>query len=55
MTAAVTRDVPAAEGGVVQAIDAEALGLASLCLGAGRVRLEDEVAAEERLAEKGAA
>ncbi|HVP66546.1 MAG TPA: thymidine phosphorylase [Anaeromyxobacteraceae bacterium] len=41
--AEVTRDVAAVEGGVVQAIDAEAIGLASLCLGAGRARLEDKV------------
>ena len=35
--------VPAAEGGVVQALDAEALGLAAMVLGAGRARVEDRI------------
>jgi len=35
--------VPAAGGGVVQALDAEALGLAAMALGAGRARLEDRI------------
>jgi pyrimidine-nucleoside phosphorylase/thymidine phosphorylase len=38
-----TRDVPAPASGVVQAIDAEAVGLASVALGAGRARVEDRV------------
>jgi len=35
--------VPAPEGGVVQAIDAEGLGLAAMALGAGRARVEDRI------------
>ena len=35
--------VPAPERGVVQAIDAEALGLAAMALGAGRARVEDRI------------
>jgi pyrimidine-nucleoside phosphorylase/thymidine phosphorylase len=38
-----TLPVPAAEGGVVQALDAEALGLAAMALGAGRARVEDRI------------
>ncbi|MBI5068438.1 MAG: thymidine phosphorylase [Deltaproteobacteria bacterium] len=41
--APVQRDVPATAAGVVQAIDAEAIGLAAMSLGAGRVRVEDRV------------
>jgi len=37
------RDVPAPAAGVVQAIDAQAIGLAAMALGAGRVRVEDRV------------
>jgi pyrimidine-nucleoside phosphorylase/thymidine phosphorylase len=37
------RDVPAPAAGVVQAIDAEGLGLAAMALGAGRVRVEDRI------------
>jgi pyrimidine-nucleoside phosphorylase len=35
--------VPAPAGGVVQAIDTEAVGLASVALGAGRARTEDRI------------
>ncbi|MFT3914272.1 MAG: thymidine phosphorylase [Anaeromyxobacteraceae bacterium] len=35
--------VPAPEGGIVQAIDTEAVGLASVALGAGRARTEDRI------------
>jgi pyrimidine-nucleoside phosphorylase/thymidine phosphorylase len=38
-----TLPVPAVEGGVVQALDAEALGLAAMALGAGRARVEDRI------------
>jgi pyrimidine-nucleoside phosphorylase len=38
-----TRDVPATESGFVQRIDATQVGLASLHLGAGRLRKEDEI------------
>ena len=38
-----TREVPARTAGVVQAIDAEALGLAAMALGAGRSRIEDRI------------
>jgi pyrimidine-nucleoside phosphorylase/thymidine phosphorylase len=38
-----TLPVPAAAGGVVQALDAEALGLAAMALGAGRARVEDRI------------
>jgi pyrimidine-nucleoside phosphorylase len=38
-----TFDVPAPAGGVVTAIDAEAIGLAAVALGAGRARVEDRV------------
>jgi pyrimidine-nucleoside phosphorylase/thymidine phosphorylase len=38
-----TYDVPAAAGGVVAGIDAEAIGLAAVALGAGRARVEDRV------------
>ena len=41
--AAVTRPVLSEEAGVVQALDAEAIGLAAMALGAGRSRLEDRV------------
>ena len=41
--AAATREVVAEEAGVVQALDAEAVGLAAMALGAGRSRLEDRV------------
>jgi pyrimidine-nucleoside phosphorylase/thymidine phosphorylase len=41
--AQVTRDVLSAGRGVVQAVDAEAIGLAAMSLGAGRSRLEDRV------------
>ena len=41
--AAGTREVAAPASGVVQAIDAEAIGLAAVALGAGRARVEDEV------------
>jgi len=41
--AQVTLEVPSSERGVVQAIDAEAIGLASACLGAGRTRIEDRI------------
>ena len=41
--AARTREVPAPSGGVVQALDAEAVGLAAMALGAGRTRVEDAV------------
>jgi pyrimidine-nucleoside phosphorylase len=36
-------DVPAPAAGVVEAIDAEAVGLAAMALGAGRTRVEDAV------------
>ena len=36
-------DVPAPASGNVQAIDAEAIGLAAVALGAGRARIEDQV------------
>ncbi|MDR5695436.1 MAG: pyrimidine-nucleoside phosphorylase [Armatimonadota bacterium] len=35
--------VPAAEGGYIQAIDAQAIGLATMALGAGRVKKEDRI------------
>jgi pyrimidine-nucleoside phosphorylase/thymidine phosphorylase len=38
-----TYDVPAPAAGHVQAIDAEAIGLAAVALGAGRARIEDRV------------
>ncbi len=38
-----TLEVRSAAAGVVQAIDAEALGLAAMALGAGRARVEDRV------------
>jgi pyrimidine-nucleoside phosphorylase/thymidine phosphorylase len=38
-----TYDVPAPEGGVVAGIDAEAIGLAAVALGAGRARVEDRI------------
>jgi pyrimidine-nucleoside phosphorylase/thymidine phosphorylase len=38
-----TYDVPAPAAGLVEAIDAEALGLAAVALGAGRARVEDRV------------
>ena len=41
--AAATRDVGAPAAGLVEAIDAEALGLAAMALGAGRSRVEDRV------------
>jgi pyrimidine-nucleoside phosphorylase/thymidine phosphorylase len=41
--AARTYEVPARAGGVVTAIDAEAIGLAAVALGAGRARVEDRV------------
>ncbi len=41
--AGATREVRSREGGLVQAIDAEAIGLAAMALGAGRSRLEDRV------------
>ncbi|MDR5703124.1 MAG: pyrimidine-nucleoside phosphorylase [Armatimonadota bacterium] len=34
---------PAAEGGYIQAIDAQAIGLATMALGAGRVKKEDRI------------
>jgi pyrimidine-nucleoside phosphorylase/thymidine phosphorylase len=37
------REVPAPAAGVVQAVDAEAVGLAAMALGAGRLRVEDRV------------
>jgi pyrimidine-nucleoside phosphorylase/thymidine phosphorylase len=37
------RDVPAPAAGVVQAIDAEVLGLVAMALGAGRARVEDRI------------
>ncbi len=42
-TAPVVRDVPAASDGFVQAIAATDVGLASLLLGAGRLRKDDEI------------
>jgi pyrimidine-nucleoside phosphorylase len=41
--AARTLEVPAPVGGVVQAVDGEAVGLAAMALGAGRARVEDAV------------
>jgi pyrimidine-nucleoside phosphorylase/thymidine phosphorylase len=41
--AAARRDVPAPASGVIEAIDAEAVGLAAMALGAGRVRVEDRI------------
>jgi len=41
--AASTREVAAGAAGVVQAVDAEAIGLAAMALGAGRSRVEDRV------------
>jgi pyrimidine-nucleoside phosphorylase len=38
-----TYDVPAPAAGVVEAIDAQAVGLAAVALGAGRARVEDPV------------
>jgi pyrimidine-nucleoside phosphorylase len=38
-----TLEVPAPAGGVVTAIDTEAIGLAAVALGAGRARVEDRV------------
>jgi pyrimidine-nucleoside phosphorylase/thymidine phosphorylase len=38
-----TYDVAAAEAGFVRSIDAEAIGLAAVALGAGRARVEDRV------------
>jgi pyrimidine-nucleoside phosphorylase/thymidine phosphorylase len=38
-----TYDVPAPAAGVVAAVDAEAIGLAAVALGAGRARVEDRV------------
>jgi pyrimidine-nucleoside phosphorylase/thymidine phosphorylase len=37
------RDVPAPASGFVSALDAEAIGLASVALGAGRARVEDRI------------
>jgi pyrimidine-nucleoside phosphorylase/thymidine phosphorylase len=37
------RDVPAPASGFVRAIDAEAIGLASVALGAGRARVDDRI------------
>ncbi len=37
------QDVPAPASGVVQSIDAEAIGLAAMALGAGRARVDDRV------------
>jgi pyrimidine-nucleoside phosphorylase/thymidine phosphorylase len=41
--AASTLEVAAGAAGVVQAVDAEAIGLAAMALGAGRSRVEDRV------------
>jgi pyrimidine-nucleoside phosphorylase/thymidine phosphorylase len=41
--AARTLEVPAPATGVVQAVDAEAVGLAAMALGAGRARIEDRI------------
>ena len=41
--AARTREVPAPASGLVQAVDAEAIGHAAMALGAGRARVEDRV------------
>jgi pyrimidine-nucleoside phosphorylase/thymidine phosphorylase len=38
-----TLEVPAPAAGIIQAVDAEAIGLASVALGAGRMRAEDAV------------
>lgn len=37
------REVPAPAAGFVEAIDAEAIGLAAVALGAGRARVEDRI------------
>ena len=41
--AARTVDVPAPASGIVEAIDAEVVGLAAMALGAGRAKVEDRI------------